>query len=181
MTVALVDSRREIHALYAAHHGWLVGWLRRRLSCVHSADDLAQDTFVRIVTSVGTQVARGHEEAATVALDLREPRAYLTTVAKRVLSNHSRRQRLEDAYLASVAWLPERSVPSPEERLVILQTLEEIDDMLDGLAPKARTAFLMAQFEGLTYAEIAGRLNVAVRTVKRYMAQAFEQCLLIAA
>ncbi|MDU5679729.1 sigma factor, partial [Pseudomonas aeruginosa] len=31
--------------LYQDHHGWLQGWLRRRLGCAENAADLAQDTF----------------------------------------------------------------------------------------------------------------------------------------
>ena len=48
----------------------------------------------------------------------------------------------------------------------------------DSLSDKARRAFLLSQLEGLTYDEIALRLEVSTRTVKRYMALAFEQCLL---
>ena len=50
--------------------------------------------------------------------------------------------------------------------------------MLDILAPKARQAFLLSQLEGLGYAEIALQLQVSERTIKRYMAQGFECCLL---
>jgi RNA polymerase sigma-70 factor (ECF subfamily) len=53
--------------------------------------------------------------------------------------------------------------------------------MLDGLGEKAREAFLLSQLEGLTYVEIAERLGVTDRTVKRYMAAAFEQCILLVA
>ena len=37
----------------------------------------------------------------------------------------------------------------------------------------------LAQLEGLTYAEIAERLQVNIRTVKRYMAAAYEECILL--
>lgn len=41
-----------------------------------------------------------------------------------------------------------------------------------------RQAFLLSQLEGLTYAQIAGQLNVSVSSVKKYMARATEHCLL---
>lgn len=155
----------SIADLYRDHHGWLQGWLRRKLGCSHQAADLAQDTFVRLLR-------------ASLPAELREPRAYLTTVASRLLLNHYRRLSLEAAWHAALAQLPEPQVPSPEEQLVILQTLNEIDALLDRLPAKARTAFLLSQLEGLTYARIAEQLEVSVRTVKRYMAQAFEECLM---
>ena len=158
-----------MHQFYAEHHGWLRTWLRRRLGCTHSAADLAQDTFVRVLLR------------PQVLSTLREPRAYLSTLAKGVVSEHWRRQALERAYLEALALMPEPLALSPEERLELLQTLDEIDAMLDGLAPKAREAFVLSQLEGLTYAAIAERLQTSERTVKRYMQQGFERCLALVA
>lgn len=39
----------DIALLYSDHHGWLVGWLRRRLGNPCDAADLDQDTFVRVL------------------------------------------------------------------------------------------------------------------------------------
>jgi len=163
------SNQQLIHTLYSEHHGWLHGWLRRKLGDAHHAADLAHDTFVRILTACRAQ------ELALEAL--REPRAYLTTVAGRVLLNHYRRLSLEQAWLAALAAQPEPFAVSPEERLSILQTLNEVDALLDALPPRTRTVFLLSQLEGLTYAQIAGRMDIALRTVKRHMAQAFEECL----
>ena len=165
MSSANAAAHGAMHVFYEEHHGWLSAWLRRRLGCSHSAADLAQDTFVRVLLR------------PQVLPTLREPRAYLSTLAKGVVSEHWRRQALERAYLETLALLPEPLALSPEERLALLQTLDEIDAMLDGLAPKAREAFVLSQLEGLTYAAIAERLQISERTVKRYMQQGFERCL----
>jgi RNA polymerase sigma factor (sigma-70 family) len=153
--------------LYQAHHGWLVSMLRRKLSCSYQADDLAQDTFTRILS------------ARSNVAEIKEPRAFLTTIAKRLLANYYQRQSLELAYMQALDVMPAPETISPEQRLLILQTLHEIDEMLDGLSEKARRAFLLSQLEGLTYDQIAQQLDISTRTVKRYMAQAFEQCLLL--
>ena len=68
---------------------------------------------------------------------------------------------------------------SPEERLMVVQTLQRIDAMLDGLPGVVRSAFLMAHIDDLAYADIAQRLGVSERSVKRYMVQALEQCILL--
>ena len=65
---------------------------------------------------------------------LRAPKAYLATVAKHLLINHLRRQSLERAWLAALAALPEQHVPSTEQRAEVLQALQAVDAMLDGLA-----------------------------------------------
>ena len=95
------------------------------------------------------------------------------------LSNHLRRRSLEQAWQQTLANLPEPEVPSPEVQAVLLQTLHEIEALLDGLPARARRVFLLAQLEGLTYAQIAEQLGVSVRTIKRDMAEAFEQCILL--
>lgn len=176
MSVVQTALQQQIHALYRNHHGWLYGWLRKKLGDAHHAADLAHDTFLRVLTAHEPAHGKGQDSQLGA---LREPRAYLTTVAGRVLLNHYRRLSLEKAWMVTLAQLPESHAPSPEDRLIILETLHEIDAMLDDLPTKARTAFLLSQLEGLTYAEIAEQLGVAVRTVKRYMAQAFEECLML--
>lgn len=162
----------QFEALYSDHHGWLRAWLRRKLGDVHHAADLAHDTFVRVLRAQGGGAPQAPQNEA-----LREPRAYLTTVAGRLVLNHWRRMSLEAAWLETLAALPQRSAPPPEDRLIILQTLHDIDAALDGLSPKARSAFLLSQLDGLTYVQIGARLGVTDRTVKRYMAHAFEACL----
>ena len=166
--MALAAPSDPLHTLYSEHHGWLHGWLRRKLGCREDAADLAQDTFLRLL-------ARPPAE-----LELREPRAFLTTIAHGLMVNHVRRRDLERAYLAALAAQQAATAPSPEERALILDSLLAIDALLDGLPTKARQAFLMSQLEGLKYAEIAERLGVSLSMVKKYMLQAMTHCMGIA-
>jgi RNA polymerase sigma factor (sigma-70 family) len=152
--------------LYSDHHHWLHDWLRRKLGCTHQAADLAHDTFLRVLLAPPRD-------------DLREPRAWLVTVAHGLMVNHLRRQDLERAYLDALANHPPAFVPSPEERAVILEALCQIDALLDGLPHRARSAFLMSQLEGLAYGDIAARLGVSVSMVKKYMLQAMTHCMSI--
>ena len=55
----------------------------------------------------------------------------------------------------------------------------EIDAMLDALPPLVKRAFLLSQLNGLKYDDIAVQLGVSLITVKRYMKQAFVQCLML--
>jgi RNA polymerase sigma-19 factor, ECF subfamily len=155
--------QQQIHSLYSDHHGWLHGWLRKKLGCHHGAADLAHDTFVRLLTS-------------HIPARLDEPRAYLTTVARHVLLNHQRRQRLELAWAAELALVPQAFAPSAEERAMLLETLLTIDALLDGLPDKARRAFLLSQLDGMTYAEIAIEIGVSVSRVRQYMATSLARC-----
>ena len=158
-----LHSLQCIENLYSNHQGWLRGWLYSKLGCSHRAADLTHDTFIRLLTK-------------SELPSLNEPRAFLTTVAKRVLSNHWRRERLETAYLDALANQPEEVAISPEEQSLLMEVLLEIDRMLDGLPVIVRRVFLYAQLDGMAYAEIAAELDISVSTVKRYLRRAAMQC-----
>jgi RNA polymerase sigma-70 factor (ECF subfamily) len=152
-----------VEGLYRDHHRWLTGWLRQRLGCPHNAADLAQDTFVKLLHARETP-------------QLIEPRAFLVTIAKRVMCNHFRRQELERAYLQALAQVPEACVPSEEHKAIIFETLLELDRLLDGLPGLVKRAFLLSQVDGLGQSEIAVQLEISLATVKRYLHKAALRC-----
>lgn len=163
--MAYLVQSHAVHTLYNDHQGWLHSWLRNRLGNTWDAADLVHDTFVKVLL----------KEERTV---IREPRAYLTTIAHGLMVNSLRRKDLERAYLDAIAHLPEDEYPSPETRTLVLETLIDIDTMLEGLAPKVRRAFLLLQLEGLRHGEIADRLKVSISSVRQYIAKAIQHCVL---
>ena len=153
----------EVDLLYQAHHRWLRGWLGARVGCRENAADLAQDTFVRLLV---------RNQPVTD----RAPRALLARIARGLVIDHWRRDALERAYLEALAQLPEASHPSPEVRHEALQCLERIAQMLEGLKPAVREAFLLYQLGGLTHVQVAAQLGVSSRTVERHVATALLHC-----
>ncbi|MFV0454174.1 MAG: sigma-70 family RNA polymerase sigma factor [Pseudomonas sp.] len=162
----LSQNSNALHLLYHEHHGWLQGWLRSRLGNSSDAADLAQDTFMRVLLARNADL-------------IREPRTYLSSIARALLIDRFRRRAVEDAYLAALAARPEPLDISPETRLSILETLTAIDSMLDGLGERTRSIFLAVQLEGLSYIAIGQRLGVSVTTVKKHLIRAMTHCLLL--
>jgi RNA polymerase sigma-70 factor (ECF subfamily) len=165
MPAAVDSGHRTIGGLYDNHHRWLHTWFSRKLGDAHQAADLSHDVFIRLLSQ---------EEP----VQAREPRALLTTVAQRLLFNFHRRKKLERAYLEALAARPPALAASPEERAILLETLFEVDRMLDGLPAIVRRAFLLSQLDGMTNADIASELDVSLATVKRYLVKAGLNCLL---
>lgn len=152
-----------VKTIYQDHLGWLRGWFTRRLSNSQDAEDLAQDAFARIV-------------AGRHRLDLSQPRALLTTIGKGLVADHFRRRALEQAFLEGLAALPEPELPSTEEQAIVLETLQAVDRMLDGLPGKVRRAFLLSRLDGHSYEAIANELGVSLSSVQKYLAQALMAC-----
>lgn len=166
MSAAEFSLKQEVHALYSHHHGWLYSWLRKKLGCSHNAADVAHDTFLRIIASRDT------------LLGIQEPRAYLTTTAKRLLVDRARRKLIEQSYLAELALAAGTMAghPSPEDILVAVQALEQISAALQGVSAKAREAFLLHYLDGQTHAFIASHLGVSTKMVQKYLIQSLTRC-----
>lgn len=153
----------DVQTLYTGHHGWLLQRLQARLRNRADAQDLAADTFVCVLGG------------ATPVDTLREPRAFLSTIAKRLLFSHWRRRDLEQACLDALAAQPEPLMPSPEEQALLQETLAHVANALDGLPLAAQQAFLLSQLDGLGYEAIAARLGLSHSTVRRHMAEGFRR------
>lgn len=157
----------QLDTLYSDHYGWLFGWLRKKLGCRQHAADVVQDTFLRILTS------RDNLQ------NINEPRAFLTTTAKHLLIDQARRDKIEKAYLAELATLAEAQDachPSAEQLSAVIEALEQLSRMLQGVSAKARDVFLMHYLEGHKQQDIAKALGISERMVRKYLVQVLLHC-----
>lgn len=158
-------QKKQFTTMYSDHYGWLHRWLRGKLGCTDSAADIAHDTYLRLL-------------AAETLPQPEQSRQYLTQIAKGLVVDLFRRRSIETAYLDTIALLPEPEAPSPETQQIIIETLLEIDQILNGLPEKMRRALLMCKLDGLSYREIAEQLEVSVSSVEKYIATALQACYL---
>lgn len=157
------SASKLVGTLYSDHHGWLHGWLRRKLGNAFDAADLTHDTFLRILVN-------GHTPPPESS------RAHLTQIAKGLVIDLHRRRQLEAVYLDALAALPEQVVLSDEDRAELLQALFHIDAMLDTLPARVREVFLLSQLDGMTYSDIAAKMAISVGAVRKYMLRAAQAC-----
>ncbi|VGO08155.1 FIG006045: Sigma factor, ECF subfamily [plant metagenome] len=169
MPPSVESSRQQVlHGLYAENHSWLVSLLLRRMRHQGDAQDIASETFCQVVAS--------REDPSLI----REPRAYLTRIAKRLVSHLYRDREIERAYLQWLETASPDHAPSAEERAMAIQAIAQLDRLLDGLPRDVRRAFLYSQFDEMGYDEIAARLGVSTRTVARHIKQALLHCVAVA-
>jgi RNA polymerase sigma-70 factor, ECF subfamily len=123
-----------------------------------AADDLTQETYLRAFRALP-----GFEGRSSV-------RTWLLGIARRVCADHLRavvrRRRLEARLAAQVCTdLPH---PDPVHRL-------GAHDLLRRLSDERRTAFVLTQVLGLSYAEAAAVEDVPVGTIRSRVARARDE------
>ncbi len=162
-------GRQDAAALIASfeeNYEELLRFLTRRTGNVERAADLAQDTYLRLITagpSVGT---------------IDNPRAFVYRVAGNLAVDDLRRGIRTDAYFTAedVGESVLDPAPSPEAAYLSKERLQIVDNALSELPSKARLALLMFRVEGLPHKAIARRLGVSESMVAKYIVQALRHC-----
>jgi RNA polymerase sigma-70 factor (ECF subfamily) len=142
----------------------LLGFVGARLKS-HEAEDVVQKTYMQLLQ---------HPNPA----DIQNPKAYLYKTAINLALNHLRYQRVRSAHLQSDTDPDTLAshTPSPEVSTEDCQQLDRLHSVLAELPPLCRHAFLLNRIDGLTHAEISGRLKISQKTVERYIIRAFDTC-----
>jgi RNA polymerase sigma-19 factor, ECF subfamily len=156
-------SGAESAELFQLYYRWLCARLSR-VDGDDSAEDIASETFLQLLASPNV-------------VPIREPRALLITIARRLIYQRWRRRDLERDYLQGLAADDAEHADSPEDLAATLQSLARIDQRLNRLPAKVKTTFVLARGDGLTYPEIAEQLGISMRSVSVYMHKAETCCL----
>ena len=147
---------------------WFHQWRRplRRFLIRHGAlrtadvDDVAQEVFLRLLR---------YDRAELVT----HPQAYLYKIAANVAAEWSIRSRLTKPH--SPEWLEGlQSEDEPEDRFARRQAQAEIERALNTLTARQRAVLKLQFFESLGHEEIAVRLNITPRVVRRTIMNSYE-------
>jgi RNA polymerase sigma-70 factor (ECF subfamily) len=110
---------------------------------------------------------------------IRDPRAYLYTVASHVLHQYALRRtalrRWVDLDCVSAEAVPEYA-SDPAEELLIEQRFGVLGQRLKEHAPRAYVTLVLYRIEGATFEEIGRRLGVTRVMAKKYLIQAMSYC-----
>ncbi|MGV6873101.1 RNA polymerase sigma factor [Pseudochelatococcus sp. B33] len=142
----------DLESLFVRHARDINRFLRRRGHSAETADDLTQDTFVRVLASPPPERGLNHN-----------PRAYLYQVSRNLSINHWRREsliRTEDLTDDEAASVADPS-PSAEALVYSRQCLAQVESALAELPERTRTAFEMHRLGEKTIAEVAEELGLS--------------------
>ncbi|MBW4050307.1 MAG: RNA polymerase sigma factor [Proteobacteria bacterium] len=141
-------------------------FLAAHLRNVDDVPDLAQEVYLRLLRVT-------HQEA------IRNPEAYLFTVANHVLYQYSLRRTAKTEFVDITEATAELLSPPGEEPLARAensQRIERLQQILKRLPPRVGAALVMHRIGGYTVQEVANELGVARETAKKYLARAAQHC-----
>lgn len=153
-------STSFLAGLYREHSGRLRRYFSGRGSPTN-ADDLVQDTFVRLA---GATSKRPNA--------IEQPRAYVNQIANNLLREQARFAARRSAALHVSDDDISLSGPDPVAQLEARDMLERLEAAMAKMKPATREIFMAHRIEGYTYSEIAGRTGRSVKSVEKHIAKA---------
>ena len=141
-----------LEALMARYWPRLVAYARRLLGSADEAEDVVQETFVRLWQRRGEFQLSG------------SVRSYLYQVARNIIRDEGRKGRIRARWAEKGQELG--SLPTdPAQNLEAAELRMAVDREIQALPPRRREAFVLAHFHDLTYRQIAEIMGVSSQTV----------------
>lgn len=147
------------------HEANLRAWLRAKFPGAGDADDLVQESFLRLVR-------------ARAAGSIRNPRAFLFTTARNLALDWFRRGRVirfEPLVENADSFVESHGAPAAES-LNDRQELAILSEAIAVLPPRCREIMSLQKLHGLSNQEIATRLGISIHTVNAQLVIGLAKC-----
>lgn len=159
--IAASEEAQSLRTWHAAHSAWLHGFLCRTLRLQASdADDIVQDTWLRLIR--------------TSLADVEHPRAFLSRVALNLFRDRYRRDAARKAHLRLV--VSDDHAPIDTTALAEQECALELERAILDLPVNIRDVFVLSRFRRMTNKDIATHLGISIKTVEWRIGKAIELC-----
>jgi RNA polymerase sigma-70 factor (ECF subfamily) len=162
----MTEPRKAFIERLFAHRGALQTFFHRRLRTKSDAPDLVQEVYLRMLRVTDTDA-------------IQNPEGYLFTVAANLLRENGLKDRrqsqgasLEEADLRQLL----DQAPGFDTRVDADRRAARLRVVLEQLPAKCCAAVILQYRHELSYEEIAARLRISPRMVKKYLTQALAHC-----
>jgi RNA polymerase sigma-70 factor (ECF subfamily) len=155
-----------VRQLFLLHESALRGYLYRRVRSGTDAQELAQEVYLRLLQVPDVRAVRN-------------PQAYLYTIAANLLKEHRRKQLRRGFAVAPDDPAVEEQLSETRcaaEELDRQRRLQRLGEVIGQLSPKCQAVVALHFWQGLSYDEVAARIGISPHMVKKYVSQALAHC-----
>ncbi|MCX4188159.1 RNA polymerase sigma factor [Methylophaga sp. OBS4] len=159
------DPESKLLTVFTHCYDDLKAFIARRFGCALLADDVVQETWLRVQRISPLQT-------------IKQPRAYLFRIASNLATDQLRSEQSRRHYISDEP-VPESLVsdmPSPETVLDYQQRLIILQQAIEELPPRCREVFLLHKFKNMSHTEIAKQLNISRNMVEKHVIRALTHC-----
>lgn len=147
------DDQRAFQDLVQRYRKPILNFVYRFTGDHEMAEDLSQDVFLRLWMSSKTY------------LPLSKFTTFLYTIAKNLCLNALTKSR-NSPYMQSLNDVDfENSDSSPEQEAIAKEIATKVEEAIAKLSPEHRLVFILTQYHGLPYQEVAEIIQCPVGTV----------------
>ena len=149
--------KEKFEQIYGSYFDPVRSYLYYRCGDTELATDIAQEVFLLVWEKkhkIGQKKLKG----------------LLFKMAGDMFANKHKKAKVETGYLESIRF--SQACQPPDGQLEYGELKANYEKALAALPEKQRVVFLMSRMENLKYQEIAGRLQVSVKTVEKRMSNA---------
>lgn len=154
-----MQNSDSIQTIFIQNHKLLKRMLYRIVQCQFTAEDLAQEAYIRFEKASSNQL-------------LNNPQSYLYRIAKNLAFDHLRKERVRNAVHTSEAdstvfeEIPSAS-PDPSAIASHQQRVRQLLYIMQDLPVKQRQILILRRVDGLKIKDIAGRLRISESAVEK--------------
>lgn len=161
------QARARISGAYQQHARDVRRFLRRRSGCAATAEDLTQETFVRLMNVAAFD-------------EVKNMRSYLFRIASNLLIDHQRMRsaKSQPRELVELERAFDLRDEAPGAEILLLQRdqLRQVSGFLGELSKSCQEIFWLSRVVGLANHEIAERRGVCLSTVEKNISWATRHC-----
>ena len=156
------NDEGAVRWLFSTYFSPLAGVAYRIVQDQDAAKDIVQDVFVRLWT---------HRDTLQITTSLN---SYLRRSVVNASIDHKRRfyEKNKQSLEGQGEW--EDVTTTAEEKLREEDTKQQINRAISTLPERCRLIFILSRYEELTYAQIAEKLDISVKTVENQMTKALK-------
>ncbi len=158
-------STADADGFMRRHEGELLSFFQARAPQPADADDLVQESFMRLL-----RYRRTLPESSFKLLMFR--------IARNLLNDFwrwNRRHRIEEPTDPSDLAV-ESALPSQERMAELSQEMRRLERFLLSLPTKCRTVFVLSRVRGMSNQEVARHLGISEKMVEKHIARALAAC-----
>ena len=157
-----IEDRAAFEALFRSHYSKLCGYANNFLKDPDASEEIVQEVMFKIWVN---------RDSLQITTSIQ---SYLFRAVRNGCMNLLKHLEVREDYRTWNKTISFEPGVSPEDGIIVSELEQKIREAIDRLPLERRKVFILSRYDGLSYAEIADKLGISVKTVENQMGKALK-------